>query len=397
MSTLYEGERLALNPHPVVYRFFPAERVFGSLVVFIPGMAHNARISYGGHPGSHAQDFLAYWFNDEGHSFLGLSYPLDSDSLMPATSPDFTIPKWGLQAAAVIHDVIVGHRLPSRVIILAWSMAGKILHPVAAYCRELNIEVELFVSLAATPALPGLLPVPPRKDIVKTAAGYATKPSLEKKFLQQIEEQTNSRSGSERYLHRNDIPRHILIGDQPIIDPVTYKRDYLGATPIGLTASGLRYDTEKNDFVEEEPGKLMEHGQVHDFKNLPPMAAIFASSALDFRHALTDKPIWGHLMIQRATCRLIDEGISDLCSEPGVADPIDFQQLQEAILKIPELMTMEIPGNHFFFVGADGARKTVDMVIILLGVMARHEREIKRILSTLRRKKSSGGDGGQAN
>ncbi|CAG7972661.1 unnamed protein product [Penicillium salamii] len=366
---LFDGEQLdTIGRHPVLYKYSPANDASKPLIAFVPGMAHNARISYGGHQNSRNEDFLSYWFNHYGYGFLGISYPIDAEQpIMPATSPDFTIPEWGQQAAAIINTVITEHNLARKVVILAWSMAGKILHPVSVQTRRLGIEVELFVSLAATPALPGIQPVVSKGDLVKTPAGYATKPELETRFLEQLDEQT--------YLNRHPDK---IDGITPIIDADTYRRDYLGATPIGLTASGLHYDSDTSDFVEDDRLQFLKDGQAHDFENLPWMAAICPTSRLDFRHALTDKATWGYLMVQRATSKFIIDGIANFYHNDGPLE-LAFFELQKAILRIPDLMTMDIRGTHFFFVGVNGARNTVESVVELLDNLASIEEGIKNI------------------
>ncbi|CAI7629166.1 unnamed protein product [Penicillium bialowiezense] len=376
---LFEGEQLrTLSGHPVLYKYFPPNEATKSLVVFVPGMAHNARISYGGHEGHRREDFLAYWFNHHGHGFLGISYPLESEqTIMPAISPNFKIPEWGKQTAAIINAVVTEHNLPRKVIVLAWSMGGKILQPITVQTKQHGIEVELFVSLAATPALPGILPAVSKAQFDKTPAGYATKKSLEKSFLRQLEEQCHLRENCP-----NDFPAYI-------IDPAIYKKDYLGATPIGLTTSGFQYDVDAGDFIEEtNKWQIIEDGKAHEFSSLPPMAAIYPTSPLDFRHALTDKATWSFLMTQRTVSQLTQEGkighhhqLAENASASAFASGRHhFRQMQEVVFKIPELMTVAIDGNHFFFVGEIGAQKTVEGVIKLL----ENKRDIEVAIDWLR-------------
>jgi thioesterase domain-containing protein len=371
---LYEGERSdILHRHPVVYKYLPGNDASKPLVAFVPGMAHNARISYGGHEGYRSEDFLSHWFNECGYGFLGISFPLDMERpMMPATSPDFTIPEWGYQAAAVINLVITENTLPRSVIILVWSMGGKILQPVTIEAKRLGIEVKLFVSLAATPALPGLLTAVSKTHLKKTAAGYATKPFLEQAFLRQIDEQEKLNHA----IQAQENPDH-AIKHHCIFDHETYKSDYVGATPIGLTASGFRYDTETNDFVKEDnEWQFMDEGQAHDYGNLPAMAAIYPTSALDFRHALTDKSVWSFLMVQRLMARFSQDGTARAYhySEDGSEEALwssryRFEGLQRVVTTMPQAMTSEIMGNHFFFIGESGAKQTVDTIVGFLHTM----------------------------
>ncbi|WP_058524594.1 hypothetical protein [Legionella birminghamensis] len=63
------------------------------MVVFVPGDSHLARISYG-FPKGNEKDFLAYWLNKEGYSFLGISYPLENP-VYTQVYPKFSIHDWG--------------------------------------------------------------------------------------------------------------------------------------------------------------------------------------------------------------------------------------------------------------------------------------------------------------
>ncbi|KGO46780.1 hypothetical protein PEX1_001830 [Penicillium expansum] len=356
---LYEGEQQkVITGHPVVYKYIAGDNDPSKpLVTFVPGMAHNGRISYGGHEGYRSEDFLAHWFHDNGYGFLGISYPLDSEPpLMPATSPAFTIPNWGVQAAETIKAVIEEHHLPQSVVILAWSMAGKVLQPVTVEAGRLGIDVKLFVSLAATPALPGSIPAEWTKHLDQTDSGYLNLPFLKKVFLQQIDEQ-------EKINH---------LEGRRLIEPVIYEKDYFGATPIGITTFGFRFDNETKQFVREEnKWQLLEDGQAQNFGSLPAMAAIYPTSGLDFRHAITDKATWSYLMIQRAMAMFNEDNrvkqlsqVKDAVSAHKLAaERSSFQDLQKVVLGIPELMTADTLGNHFFFCGESGARRTVETVI----------------------------------
>lgn len=384
--SLYEGEQQSLfDRHPMVYKYIPGDNTSKPLVVFVPGMSHNARISYGGHEGYRDKDFLSHWFNQRGYGFLGVSYPLEAEPpIMPATSPDFTISEWGKQTAAAMNEVITEHNLSHCVVILAWSMAGKVLHPVTVEAKRLGIKVGLFVSLAATPALPGLLPVVSKPQLDITPAGYAINPLSEPAFLRQLDEQAKMNQEDEQnsFIH--------------IIDPVIYKRDYLGATPIGLAAFGFRYDAETDDFVKDNDWHFIDDAQAHDYKNLPPMAAIYPTSALDFRHAMTDKATWSFLMVQRIASILTQDGTAYAYQQSGdiLATTLSlarfrFQELQRVVLNIPELMTAEILGNHFFFVGESGAKETVETIVGFLDSLITIEQDIEYELSNPEKRKIS--------
>jgi hypothetical protein len=365
---LYDGEQSnIIAGHPVVHKYISGRDFSQPLVVFVPGMAHNGRISYG-HPGSQSKDFLAHWFNQQGYNFLAVSYPLDAEPpLMPATSPHFTIPEWGTQTAAVISQVVKANSIDGKIIILGWSMAGKILLPVTLALQKLGLDVDLFVSLAATPALAGLVLPVAKCQLDQTPSGYSTRPYVSAAFRRHLDEQEKING---------------LTGSRFLIDPAIYEREYIGAAPIGLTACGYEFDRETGNFVEERnPWQLLEDGQAHNFSNLPPMAAIVPTSGLDFRHGITDKATWSYLIIQRTMAELSSDtrvrrylhAAEDSSQASLAMDRSHFQDLQKVVSGIPELLTTDIMGNHFFFVGEFGAKKTVDVVI-----------EFQRVLETVR-------------
>lgn len=157
-------------------------------------MAHLARIAYDGHKGYNPRDFLAFWPNELGCNVLAISYPLEmqgSSRLAAdlAQRPHFGIADWGEQVARTTRKVIDENKLASindnQIILIAWSMAGKILKPFTLAAKRYDLDPRLFVSLAATPAgIRGLPPVPPR--LHRTEAGYATGSSSVEGMLRQV-------------------------------------------------------------------------------------------------------------------------------------------------------------------------------------------------------------------
>lgn len=383
---LYEGEQQnVIVGHPVVYKYIAGDNDPSKpLVAFVPGMAHNGRISYGGHEGYRSEEFLAHWFHEHGYGFLGISYPLDAElPLMSATSPAFTIPDWGVQTAGTIKAVIEENHLPQSVVILAWSMAGKVLQPVTVEARRLGIDVKLFVSLAATPSLPGLLPAVSKEQLNPTGSGYLSLPLLKQLFLRQIDEQ-------EKINHFTEGRR--------FIEPAIYEKEYFGATPIGITRFGLLFDNETKEFVEEkDKWQLLEDGQAHNYGSLPTMAAIYPTSGLDFRHSITDKATWSYLMIQRAMAmfseddrvKQLSQVKDDLSADKLAARRSSFQHLQRIVLGIPELMTADIIGNHFFFCGESGAKRTVEIVIGFLSSSIVIQRNLEDLLNACSRESTA--------
>jgi hypothetical protein len=335
-GALYAGEQLRnILGWPTLFNFLPAISS-KPLVVFIPGGAHNARVVYGGHPGYRKEDFLAYWLNQMGFGVLALSYPVESTpEIIPAVAPGFRIQDWGKQAAKTTKRVVEDYRLSGHVILLAWSMGGKILEPFTTAATNYGLSVDLFISLAATPGLQGLRGRTPQ--IARTAANYATYVGMFEAYLAQLHEQ-------------ND-----LNGSRDIIDDDIYLHDYFGHTPICLTAWGLKY-SDQGDFIEDK-WDAPEDSRADNFGQFPIMAAIHGTSLLDIRHVLADKATWGLMLTYKLLADVKQAGLATFNEEPQ-----RLHRLIDLVHSAPEQMTIPVDGNHFFFVGEKGARETADAI-----------------------------------
>jgi hypothetical protein len=77
MPTLYPHEQLLTLNGVQSLIYFVKGNPHKPLIIFVPGNANLARIGYG-YPEGDSKDFLAYWINKQGYSFLGVSYPMDN-------------------------------------------------------------------------------------------------------------------------------------------------------------------------------------------------------------------------------------------------------------------------------------------------------------------------------
>ncbi|RHZ45230.1 thioesterase domain protein [Aspergillus thermomutatus] len=347
-TLLYEGEHLdTVAGFPTLYKFSPANRD-NPLIVFIPGGGHNARISYGGHPGSRREDFLAHWLNKLGHGLLAVSYPLQSrpDDIMAATAPGFRIREWGLQAAEVTRMVIERHRLSPNVVLVAWSMGGRAVVPYTQAAKAQGLTVELFVGLSATPGLADSRPTP--SNIKKTSKGYAAVDRMPGLFLEQVHEQ-------------NQLNSRVIIPDD------VYLRGYYGHTPVGLLGWGLGYSPERG-FVEDRY-TATEDADANNFRQWPLISALHGDSILDGRHVLADKATWAFMQVQQLVSTLEGRGYRSL----GVQR---WEEVVKLVHSRPENMCQQIHGTHFFFLGEQGARETAAAIV-------EHLREARIFMSTL--------------
>lgn len=400
---LYHGEILDfVSGHPCMYKFIPPRLDTTSpfesqpatdllpLIVLIPGGAHNARIFYGGHKGHNPADYLSFWLTKLGFPVLAISYPLESKpTLMPAVSPGFRISTWGRQAASITHKVIESSAsLSGRdVLLIGWSMGGRLLAPFSeAMANIYGHHVGLFVSLAATPGVAGLRPPPP--GITQTARGYATCDGLLETFVRQI---------------AGVIPKQL------------YETEYYGHTPASLHGWRRSYAPSTGSLVPNHWGSEEDASPTgDDFSILPWTATIVGTESQDARHVLTDRAAWENMSGQRLTSiwehrdrfrlksRIMkrpqgfsfgtkdDDKISRSndarCSPdsdsadhvlrngvghsgqkrtgPGsTATQSQWDEYSSFVLEtMPGALSCRVPGNHFFFLGAEGAQKTAESI-----------------------------------
>ena len=356
---LYPGEVLdTIRGFPTIYHYAPAhleDESSNPLIVLIPGAVHLARIFYGGHEGSRQEDFLVYWLNKLGFGVLSLSYPLEtSPSLMPTTGSSFSITDWGHQAALTTQLISDYHSLPTRSVILAsWSMGGRVIVQFNIACKKLNIRVEQFISLAATPGISGIRSTGSKMDC--TPAGYFGISQRVEAFCRQLNAVDEANHG------RKVIPRE------------SYLREYIGATPINLIGLGLKYNG-KDTFIKSETTHE-EDSRIFDIGNIPFISALYPTSPLDSGHALTDKATWGFLLTYQLES-MIPKGHLKHAERT-----LMWEKLQKFFDEAPSRMSRAMTGNHFFFVGEKGARETADRFMTLLNEGTALRAELTSILS----------------
>lgn len=353
---LYAGEELdEAAGFPTLYNYFPADPN-KPLVVFIPGGGHNARVAYGGHEGYQEKDFLAHWLNSHGHGLLGISYPTESEpEIIPATGPHFRISDWGKQAAEVTHKIIEKNGLAKQVVLVGWSMGGRIVIPYSAHARSLGIQVVLFVSLAATPGIHGSRPPP--KGVFSTPSGYANVTGLYRMFARQVQDQ-NERWNNENTIVPEDI----------------YLREYTGYTPVSLTGWNYRHDTESQQFVADY-WTSTEDAMVDQSEHWPLIAALVGTSPLDARHVITDQATWTFVLTRKLMHDIESHDVAK------VVEKGNWNKLIEMVHSLSSRISYSIPGNHFFFMGEPGARRTAEVIVENLEKANSFKREFETLLS----------------
>ncbi|CAH0057031.1 unnamed protein product [Clonostachys solani] len=358
---LYPGEVLdTIAGFPTIYHYQPASDLATRdqrkpLVLCVTGGLHLARVFYGGHRGSSPSNFLAYWLNKLGFGVLSLSYPLETDpEIMPVTAAEFRIQDWGQQAAVTTEKIIREKRLGTRsLILISWSMGGRMVVPFNMAAKELGLEVLQFISFAATPGISSLRAFP--TELTCRTSGYFTALSHLDVFYQQVKEM------EELNEDRDIIPRDIFL------------REYVGATPINLIGLGLKYDG-KARFVRDE-ATHEEDTRVMDFENFPLISAIYPTSISDASHALADKATWGFLLTYKLESMIGNDGLRNF--QAGTK----WEQFVELVHGAPERMCIPVPGNHFFFVGEKSSRRVAERVAKLITDAKRLQNEVFELLA----------------
>lgn len=322
------------------------------LVVFIPGAHHTARIAYGGHSGGRDEDFLAYWLVKEGYNFLGVSYPIATRKpVIAETYPAYNARDWGKQAAEVAKRTIDEHHLTNRIIVIGWSMGGRIAEPITEAATAEGLDVAFFVSFSATPGVTGLVSM--KANFPMTASGYADRSNIYPAFLKQL------------------AAENALNGGRVIIDEESYRNDYVGDMPVGLEGYGLHYRDGQfvRDFWADE-----EDFRVHDYGKLPYIAMFMPNHPLDARHALTDRGNWGLLMVNK-----ISEDLAAAKVDLNAMPRDRWLALVDLVRGAPDRLSVEIAGDHFFFVGEMGARQTATALKTMDARMAGFKAELKAL------------------
>ena len=305
------------------------------LVVFVTGGGVLARIAYG-LPDTRPQDFLAHWLGDAGYPFLAVSYPL-GHPVFPSIHPDFTVRDWAAQTAELARAVTDANGLPRTVLVLAWSMAGRIALPLGVAMRRLGLDIGLFVTMAATPPLPNLLPA--LDGLQMDRHGLAEAHTSFVPWLTRCLEDQSARAGD------------AVIAASEFVDGCT------GNFPINLAATPLRY--RQGRFVADAAEDDADTG-ARDIGGFPPLAVITHASALDARHALADQANWSPFLVQGLLTALMRT-----CPDCTKLPAPTWEAIAAQVRAAPDRLSVTLPGNHLFFVGAAGARATVEALALL--------------------------------
>ncbi|KAL4932999.1 thioesterase domain protein [Aspergillus undulatus] len=283
---------------------------------------------------------------------------------MPPTSASFRLSDWGRQAATTTRKAINEKNLPNNsVILISWSMGGRMVVPFTIAAKELALDVIQYISFAATPGFSSIRP--PQPGLAPANSGYFTVQARLENFCTQLLEmqKLNGNGDTEREI----IPRDV------------YMREYVGATPINIIGLGLRYDDEKKGFVPDDVPH--EHdSQVLNISNFPFITALYPTSILDASHALADRATWGFLLTYKLENMIGKHGLRNVQGkEDGDGT---WKRLSDLVRSAPERLCLPVPGNHFFFVGEKSARDVAASVERVIGEAGDFQRELASLIES---------------
>ncbi len=158
-----------------------------------------------------------------------------------------------------------------------------------------------------------------------------------------------------------------------VLDADAFTREMTGDFPVGLAASATRY--RDGAFVPDPAGDALEVGTAQ-YRAFPPLALMTHASAIDARHALTDRSTWGVYITQQLCEGLVFSQADKLAALPSEK----WALLVEAVGHADQRLSATLPGNHMFFLGENGAKRTVQTLKLLRQTAADVAGEITHLM-----------------
>ena len=350
---LFPGEEVIhVNGYPSLIRFQPSSGV-SPLVVFVPGTSFLARIAYG-YPGGRSTDFLSHWLVEAGFPFLGTSYPLDNP-VYTARYPAFTITDWAQQVAGAARRTIDANRLGNKIIVVGWSMGGKIVEKVAQAARIAGLDLTLFVALDALP--PGLNLFPGNAEQFTLAPNGLVdqSTSLLPWFNSMIEIQGR-------------------INGHPIMSAADLRQLFTGNPPLDLQGEAARY---RDGRIVQDVAAAMQDGGGTDYGQYPPIALIVSNGAADYPNVLLCRGNWALCLGQGLYRRQVYPHRDRI---PALAAQ-RWDALQAIFNGAVQRLTIQVAGTHFLFLGEIGARATASAIAALAQRSAETETETAGLIA----------------
>jgi len=323
------------------------------LVVFVPGTSFLARIAYR-FPGRRDADFLSHWLVRAGFSFLGASYPLDNP-VYAQPYPEFGITDWGRQVATAARRAVDANKLGNEIIVVGWSMGGKVAETVAVAARSMGLDLTLFVALDALPPGPNLFPGNAEQFVLAKNGLVDQAGSLMPWFVAMVEIQG-------------------LMNGHTIIPVDALRRYFTGNPPLNLQGEAARFVDGR---IVDDVAAALRDGGVTDYERYPPIALIVSDSPADYPNVLLCRTNWALFMGQRLYRRHVYPNRDRLRIDMPAAR---WRKLERLIADAPARLTVQVPGTHSLFLGEQGARATAAAIAELAQRSKRLDDEIAALL-----------------
>ncbi|MGF6313366.1 MULTISPECIES: alpha/beta fold hydrolase [unclassified Bradyrhizobium] len=308
-----------------------------ALVLFLTGGGHLGRISYG-YPDGDPRDFLAYWLTLMGYNLVVPSPPIEHP-LFNSPVPGLDITTWSEVLIDLVEAKLQAWKLRPRVLVVGWSMAGRFISRLAATASTRGITVEAFVSLAATPPLPGLSPVnldetPLSRHGFRSflgPSGTDALTSVNRSWLASLSEQD-------------------CLEGRSIIPSEVYFKEFVGNSPLNLHGEAHRW---RNERMQHSLSDAAKDVLAMEFQGAPLCAAIIPTASSDRHHLLTDQANWSFF------------NANVIAARAASFAPNALDKVRAVVESLPQRLSREAVGGHFFFVGAKGARAAAQAILAL--------------------------------
>jgi hypothetical protein len=340
-SALYDGEKLVeVNKVQTLYKFIESTENSSDkpLIIFVPGDAHLARISYG-FPDGKEDDFLAYWFHKKGFPFLGVSYPSDN-YVFSKVYPEFSVRDWGNQIALLTKQLLVENKLTNHVVVLAWDMAGNVEESIQEAFDKNKINCDGLITLSAVPPLPYLKIIDQYSSNKILPNHLADRKQSIIKFSKFLEEQN-------KYNFHEIIPQNI------------YLKEFIGNVPVSILGEGYYFLKNKFEF---NPEKVIQDLGIYNFSHTPLIGVLVDDSPSNTKVTTIDTAAWNFIRSEMLFRQYIYYINVETNNEK-------FSISKRILSQIPQYFYDNIHGNSMFFVGKKGARETEQKVEILIQKM----------------------------
>ena len=353
-ATLFPEERIVWGADFPALSLFRLGTPTKPLVLFLPGGGHLARIYYG-HPGAQPEDFLLPHLVLTGFSALALSYP-SAHPCMNHPVPQMTISQWAAACAAIAAEYIAKERLARRVIVVGWSLAGRLARNLSVNFRSQGIDLEIFIGLSAAPPIPGFGSLA-QADLQLAPTGLLDGSSERSSIFRSREAQL---AVTDRINGRVVLPRHL------------YAQWYVTDSPINFRGEAERYGD--HGLVSDIGAAIADQG-TFDFGNYPLCGTVSAAGQSDARFALTGASGFSMLNAQALYFQVIKPALTR-----RELNPERWAALCQWTDDLGARLSRRVEGSHVFFLGQIGAAATAKCVRDLVDEAAAIRRELSALL-----------------